>query len=170
MGGTRIEFQGFPFGGGCSSIRCRTLPPAHMPLPHLTRTDLAEPWCQHAWPCAVGCCCLLLGCRSCCQAASPEASAPHGPFNAHTHTAEFKFLGLQQAGANSTTPAMTARATAFTASLHAASRTASRLGLGRHLPSRIRLAATYAVPTANFGDMVWGTDQLHPSEAPSNPV
>lgn len=84
--------------------------------------------------------------------------------------AEFKFLGLQQAETNSMTPAMTARATAFTASLHAASRTASRLGLGRHLPTRIRMAETYAVPTANYGDVVWGTDQLRPSGGLSNPV
>ena len=66
--------------------------------------------------------------------------------------------------------AMTARATAFTASLHAASRTASRRGLGRHLTTRIRLAETYAVPTASYGDVVWGTDQLRPSEGLCNPV
>ena len=66
---------------------------------------------------------------------------------------------------------MSAKATALTASLHAASRTASWLGLGRHLPTRMTLAETHAVlPTANYGDVVWGTDQLRPSEGLSNPV
>lgn len=68
--------------------------------------------------------------------------------------AEFKFLGLQQTEDNSMTAAMTARATAFAASLQASSRTARRLRLGSHLPTRVQLAATYAVPTASYGGVV----------------
>jgi hypothetical protein len=83
---------------------------------------------------------------------------------------EFKFLGLQQSESHSTAATLEARAAAFAASLQKASRTARRLSLGRHLPTRIKLAGIYAVPTANYGDVVWGTTQLRPDTCLDNPA
>ena len=83
---------------------------------------------------------------------------------------EVKFLGLQLRENGRMGPAMEARAAAFAAALHAASRTASRVRLGRHLPTCIRLAEVYVAPAANYGDVVWGTGQLQPAACMSNKI
>ena len=66
--------------------------------------------------------------------------------------------------------AMEARAAAFNAALHQTRRTAVRLQLGDHMPTRIRLAAVFAQPAANYGDAVWSTNYLQPSSCFDNPV
>jgi hypothetical protein len=87
-----------------------------------------------------------------------------------SQVAEFKFLGLQQAESASMRRPMEARAAAFAGALQGCSRIAARAHLLRHVPSRIRLAAVYAVPAANYGDVVWGTAQLQPEGCLANPV
>ena len=83
---------------------------------------------------------------------------------------EFKFLGLQQVESGSMRQPMEARAAAFAGALQGTGRTAARVRLGRHVPTRIKLAAVYAVPVANYGDVVWGTAQLQPKASLANPV
>jgi hypothetical protein len=87
-----------------------------------------------------------------------------------SRVSEFKFLGLQQVESGSMRQPTEARAAAFVGALRAASNTAARVQLGRHVPSRLQLAATYAVPAANYGDVVWGTAQLQPQDCLANPV
>jgi hypothetical protein len=67
-------------------------------------------------------------------------------------------------------PTMEARSKPFAAALHSASVMAQRVGLGTHIPTRLRLAAVYAAPAADYGDVVWGTPLLRPDKCLQNPL
>ena len=62
------------------------------------------------------------------------------------------------------------RGAPFAAALHRAGRMAARVRLSRHVPTRLRLAAVYAVPVANYGDVVWSTAVLQPGHTMHNPL
>ena len=87
-----------------------------------------------------------------------------------SQVSEFEFLGLQQVESGSMRQPMEARAAAFAGALPGTSRTAARVRLGRHVPTRLKLAAVYAVPLAKYGDVVWGIAQLQPEACLANPV
>ena len=80
----------------------------------------------------------------------------------------FKFLGLQLTESGSMEQTMEARSAPFTAALHQSSRMAARVRLGRHIPTRLRLAEIYATPVANYGDVVWSTALLQPKHSMQN--
>lgn len=82
----------------------------------------------------------------------------------------FKFLGLQLHEGGNMQHTMEGREAPFTAALQRTRRIASRVRLGRHVPTRIRLAAVYAAPTANYGDVIWSTAALKPQHALDNPL
>lgn len=82
--------------------------------------------------------------------------------------ATFPFLGLQLDETGKMAHAMEAREGPFTAALHRTSRVASKVGLGRHLPTRLKLAAVYATPVANYGDVIWGTAALQSAQTVRN--
>jgi hypothetical protein len=104
------------------------------------------------------------------RGAQPRYTYGEGGGEQLSQVAEFKFLGLQQAESANMRRPMEARAAAFAGALQGCSRIAARAHLMRHVPSRIRLAAVYAVPAANYGDVVWGTAQLQPEGCLANPV
>ena len=82
--------------------------------------------------------------------------------------ATFPFLGLQMDETGRMAHAMEAREGPFTAALHRTGRMASKVGLARHLPTRLKLAAVYATPVANYGDVIWGTAALQPAQTVRN--
>ena len=82
----------------------------------------------------------------------------------------FKFLGLLMHESLRMKHTMAARNQPFLAALQQVSATAIRLRLGKHIPTRLRLAAVYAWPAANYGDVVWATAFLKPADALDTPL
>ena len=66
----------------------------------------------------------------------------------------FKFLGMHLSETGKMKHTMGERGAPFAAALHRAGRMAARVRLSRHVPTRLRLAAVYAVIVAYYGDVV----------------
>ena len=82
----------------------------------------------------------------------------------------FKFLGLYIEESMRMQHTMTARRQTLMTALQRTIATAMRLRLDKHVPSMLRLAAVYALPTANYGDVVWATAFLNPADALRTPL
>jgi hypothetical protein len=80
----------------------------------------------------------------------------------------FKFLGLHLTESGSMEHTMAARAPPFTLALQQTRGIAIRIRLGRHIPTRLRLASIYAMPAANYGDVIWATAFLKPKDSINN--
>ena len=65
---------------------------------------------------------------------------------------------------------MCERGASFAAALHQAGRMVARVRLSRHVPMWSQLAAVYAVPVANYGDVVLSTAVLQPGHYMHNPL
>ena len=83
---------------------------------------------------------------------------------------EFKFLGIIQHESGGLKRAMEGREAPLAAALHRVRCMAAKVRPRHPLPTRIKLAAVYAVPAANYGDVVWATSHLRPQQCLHNKV
>jgi hypothetical protein len=113
---------------------------------------------------------MVFGARLGAQRATQEPYT-YGPNQREiSRVSQFRFLGLFFSENGGTSIGVEDRTAALGRALQQTRRTANRVKLGDHVPTRLKLTDVYAVPAANYGDVVWGTAFLAPEKCLNNPL